>query len=54
LYAFEGATLEIPISKNIQKLVKDLNLGKACKLSDYLKGTKKSQELKSFQTLMTL
>lgn len=52
VYAFEGNTLEIPVSKNFHKLVKDLNSGKTCKLSDYLTGTKKSQELKFLQTLM--
>jgi hypothetical protein len=52
IYAFGGLALEVPISNNFQNLVKDLNSGKTCKVSDYLKGTKKSQELKTFKILM--
>lgn len=53
LYAFQGVTLEISKSKNIEKLVKALNAGEKCKISDFLKGDKKLQELKSIQILMS-
>lgn len=45
LYAFDGVTLEISPSANIQKLVKELNLGKVCKIQ-------KSQDLKFIQALL--
>ncbi len=51
LYAFGGLTLEISPSSNIHRLVKTLNSEKPCKLSDYLKGIKKTEELKTIQTL---
>jgi hypothetical protein len=41
LYAFEGITMEITPSAKIHKLVLDLNSGKKCKLSNYLKGSNK-------------
>lgn len=52
LYGFQGVTLEISKSKNIQRLIKALNAGEKCKISDYLKGNKKLQELKSIQILL--
>ncbi len=51
LYAFGGSTLEIYRSANIHRLVKTLNSGKPCKLSEYLKGIKRTEELKSIQSL---
>lgn len=52
LYAFQGSSLELAPSANIQRLVKALNSGKSCKLSDYLKGTTKVFETKSIQLLL--
>jgi hypothetical protein len=52
LYAFEGKTLEISASVNIQKLVKALNSGLRCKLSEYLTTNKKTAELKMIQSLI--
>lgn len=52
LYAFEGTTLEIAPSANIQKLVKDLNSEKSCMLEKYLRDTKKLQELRFIQNLI--
>ena len=54
LYAFEGRTIESSTSKNIQNLVANLNAGHNCTLSDYLKGNKKSEELKCIKNLFSL
>ena len=54
LYAFEGKTLEISPSANIHKLVKALNSGQTCKISNYIKGSKKSAELKALESFFDL
>ena len=52
LYAFCGETLELTPSTNIKKLVVALNSGRTCKLSDYISGIKKTEELKFIQSLL--
>ncbi len=54
LYAFEGITLEITPSANIHKLVKALNSRQKCKISNYIKGSKKSAELKALESFFDL
>lgn len=54
LYASEGIVVETLPSRNFHKLVNALNSGGSCKVSNYLKGNKKLEDLRSLQTLLTI
>ncbi len=49
--AFQGTVLELPPSHEMLRLIKDLNLGKKCRISDYLGLSKNKKDLASIQIL---
>jgi hypothetical protein len=51
LYAFQGILLECTPSAQLLKLIKLLNRGHLCKISDFLKGPHKINDLKSLNIL---
>lgn len=50
-YAFQGVAAESQNSVHLKRLINDLNLGLSCRLSDYLMGSMKNDDLKLIQTL---
>lgn len=46
IYAYQGRLFEHNNSPNFLKLIQELNLGKVCLVSDYLKGSQKKSDLR--------
>jgi len=51
IYAFQGTLVQITKSVNFLKLIKNLNDGQECLISDYLKGFTKNEDMRALQIL---
>lgn len=53
LFAFQGILIETEPSNNLQVLISDLNFGKTCLISSYLKGPSRKNDMRTLRYLIS-